>query len=303
MSLGSCFADVMGYFLHDFKFTTCVNPFGITYNPHSLHTQLLYAIHNQPAPDHTFLKNNGIHFNYNFHSELSGESMEVLSKKLQTIIGTSHYFLKDAQWLIITYGTAWTYVRKETGEIVANCHKMAGNLFEKDLFTQKKMIESFNELYSALKSFNKNINIILTVSPVRHIKDTLTLNTVSKSVLRLACHTLTEQHTDVHYFPAYEFVIDDLRDYRFYKPDMIHPSSEAEAYIWEKFKTCYFDKETLTFINAWEDIRKALLHKPFHPGSTSHLQFLKELVTRLESFKPLVNVDEEINFLQTQRIL
>lgn len=302
LTIGSCFADTIGEQLIQHKFYTLKNPFGTVYNPISIHHQLSDAIHNHlPAP-HTFLVNQDIHLNYNFHSSLSALSQPALEKMLIENIGKTHYFLKDAKWLMITYGTAWVYTRKDTGEVVANCHKVPANQFDKELCTQKRMLDSFEELYTKLKAFNPNLNIILTVSPVRHLKDTLELNSVSKSVLRLACHTLTQQHKDVHYFPAYEILLDDLRDYRFYKSDMIHPSADAEEYIWAKFCQKYFDENTLAFLEKWKKIRSGLQHKPFHVTSSAHQTFLRGLLAQLSEVSNLVSVDEEIESIKNQLI-
>jgi len=173
-------------------------------------------------------------------------------------------------------------------------------MFTKSLMTQKKVLDSFDSMYQAISSVNPDLKILLTVSPVRHIKDTLELNSVSKSVLRVACHTITEQYRDVYYFPAYEIMMDDLRDYRFYKADMIHPSQVAEQYIWQKFAERYFDEELTTFLGKWEEIQSALAHKPFHPFSAAHQHFVKEMLKKLEELKGVVNVDEEAAFLSKQ---
>lgn len=299
-TIGSCFADTIGEQLIQNKFNVLKNPFGTTYNPLSIHNQLSYAIHNHLPAQHTFLQNQDVYLNYNFHSSLSALSHTALEKILANSIGKAHYFLKDAKWIMITYGTAWIYTRKDTGEIVANCHKVPANQFEKELCTQKRMLDSFEELYTKLKAFNPNLKIILTVSPVRHLKDTLELNSVSKSVLRLACHTITQQHADVYYFPAYEILLDDLRDYRFYKPDMIHPSVEAEEYIWNKFCQMYFDDNTLAFLEKWKKIRLGLQHKPFHVTSSAHQTFLLGLLSQLNEVKDIVSVSEEMELVKSQ---
>lgn len=299
-TIGSCFADTIGEQLIQNKFNVLKNPFGTTYNPLSIHNQLSYAIHNHLPAQHTFLQNQDVYLNYNFHSSLSALSHTALEKILADSIGKAHYFLKDAKWIMITYGTAWIYTRKDTGEIVANCHKVPANQFEKELCTQKRMLDSFEELYTKLKAFNPNLKIILTVSPVRHLKDTLELNSVSKSVLRLACHTITQQHADVYYFPAYEILLDDLRDYRFYKPDMIHPSVEAEEYIWNKFCQMYFDDNTLAFLEKWKKIRLGLQHKPFHVTSSAHQTFLLGLLSQLNEVKDIVSVSEEMELVKSQ---
>lgn len=301
LTLGSCFADAIGSRLVRSKVQTLANPFGVLYNPHSIHRLLQYTVFNEPVPEHTFLKHQDIYLNYDFHSELSALQKETLQHTLRNMIGSTHHFLKDAQWLLITYGTAWVYERLDTGEVVANCHKQPANQFQKSLLAHDTIVQSFDTIYRALKEFNPDIRIILTVSPVRHIKDTLELNSVSKSILRVACHSLQQAYTDVDYYPAYEMQLDDLRDYRFYKADMIHPTEQAEDYIWEQFAARYFDGSLKSFIEKWKHIQQALAHKAFHPSSDAHQKFLKDTLKKLEELKSLVNVDEEIAFVKSQR--
>ncbi|HPH46787.1 MAG TPA: GSCFA domain-containing protein, partial [Chryseolinea sp.] len=262
ITIGSCFADVIGGYLKHHKIETSANPFGTLYSPAAIHKVLSYAIFNKSLPEQTFLQNQDIHLNYDFHSEFSALQKEVLKSRLKECILKTHQFLVNSNYLIITYGSSWVYERIETGELVANCHKMPAKLFAKSLLTQKKIIESFDPLYQDLKKLNPNMKIILTVSPVRHLKDTLELNSISKSILRTACHTLTETYSNVEYFPAYEIMMDDLRDYRFYKSDMIHPSEDAEAYIWQKFVDSFMDDSTKQFFETWSGIQSALAHKP-----------------------------------------
>ncbi len=302
LTAGSCFSDAIGKQLAEIKFNTLANPFGVSYNPHSIHKVLRYALHNQIVPDHTYLNNQELVANYDFHSSFSAMKKSEVEKKIKEIIGWSHYFLKGAHWIFITYGSAWVYERNDTGEIVSNCHKMPALGFTKSLLSQKKVLESFKEFYRDLKAFNPTCKLILTVSPVRHIKDTLPLNSVSKSVLRLACQTISETYADALYFPSYEIMLDDLRDYRFYKADMIHPSEEAEEYIWNKFSDCFFDNNTKAFINQWKPIYTALQHKAFHAGTSAHQNFLNKTLTQLEELSKTVNVDKEIASLKSQII-
>lgn len=300
LTIGSCFADVIGSRLHLNKLDVTANPFGVLYNPHSIFKAVRYAIFNESPAPHTFLQQQDVCLNYDFHSEVSSLEPRKLHVQLQEIIGASHYFLSQAQWLIITFGSAWTYERNDTGEIVANCHKMPVQLFSKSLLREPDVIASFDSMYADLLKINPQIRIILTVSPVRHIKETLELNSVSKSILRTACHTLTEKYSVVEYFPAYEIMMDDLRDYRFYKEDMIHPTEMAEDYIWQKFAARHFTPELDEFIQQWTKIRQALDHRPFHPASTSHQSFLKETLKKLEDLQRFINVDQEIATLKSQ---
>ena len=302
LTLGSCFAQSIGQKFLDHKLRTLINPFGTTYHPLSIHKLLHYALYHEYPPPHTYLENAGVTFNYDFHSSFHGPEQANLQKQLQECIGVSHYFLKNCRRLIITYGTAWIYERVDTGEAVANCHKMPSAIFAKRMATVAEMVDSFKALHKALETINPALQIILTVSPVRHIKDTLSLNSVSKSALRLACHELSEQFTQVDYFPAYEIMMDDLRDYRFYETDMIHPSEVAEDYIWEKFCEKYFEPSTLQFFNEWTEIRKALAHRPFHPEGNAHQDFLKNTMVRLEAVAPIVDVAEEISQIKSRLI-
>ncbi len=302
LTMGSCFADSLGQKLRSSKFSVSANPFGTIYNPLSIHKLLLQSLHNQPSQEHTFLTSEDIHLNYDFHSEFSATSKHALERKINETIGHTHHFIKSARYLLLTYGTSWAYERLDTGEIVANCHKVPSGQFKKVLLTQKKILESFEELHHILKGFNPDIKIIVTVSPVRHLKDTLELNSVSKSILRLTSHTLTELYPDVTYFPAYEILLDDLRDYRFYSSDLIHPTSDAVDYIWVKFSGSYFDRETKLFVTEWHEILKALSHRPFQPGSQSHQKFLKGLLNKLQELRVKVNVEEEIMYVNSQLV-
>lgn len=301
-TIGSCFSDTIGTKLTQHKFNVLVNPFGTNYNPYSIHKSLAYTIHNQPPSPHTYIESQGVIHNYDFHTSFSELQQRGIEKKITDAIGTAHYHVKNTHYILLTYGTAWVFERIDTGEIVANCHKVPAHHFKKSLLSQKKIIDSFDSLYKELKVFNPNCKIIATVSPVRHLKETLSLNSVSKAVLRVACQTIIETYADVYYFPAFEIMMDDLRDYRFYKPDMLHPSEEAEEYIWNKFASCYFDKDTQQFIKQWSHIRTALSHKPFHPQTQAHQNFLRSTLQELQALRATVNVDAEIKFIESQLI-
>jgi len=297
-TIGSCFSDEIGHLLAENKFTVYKNPFGTVYNPISIHELLILSLNKiLPAAD-TYSENDEIHFNYNFHSSFSSLTKSELEAKVQNSIVESNLFLKNTNRVIITYGTAFTYQLNSNKMVVANCHKMPSGNFEKRLLTETEIIESFGNFYSALKSINPSARIILTVSPVRHLKDTLELNSVSKSILRIACHSITNQFPDVEYFPAYEILLDDLRDYRFYKSDRLHPTEEAVEYIWEKFAGAYFDSTTKEFISDWQKLRNDLLHRPFHPPSEKHQKFLSQILSRLENLQSTIDVQKEIQELK-----
>ncbi|MGK7392668.1 MAG: GSCFA domain-containing protein [Candidatus Cyclobacteriaceae bacterium M2_1C_046] len=300
LTAGSCFADCMGKKFEEFKFSTLTNPFGTVYNPLSLHRQFQMAIDRKILGPEKVAEVHGMYVHYDFHSSFRNISREALLNDIQQDLDQVHDFLKKSSWLVITWGTAWVYELKKENEIVANCHKQPGKIFDKKLLNLNDILADFNAFHKQLKSFNPDINIILTVSPVRHIKDTLSLNNVSKSLLRLAAHEITEKNTDVFYFPSYEIMMDELRDYRFYKEDMIHPTLQAEDYIWNKFTQVAIDGSALDFIEKWKEIRKAMTHKPFNPESEGHRQFLTKTMDKLLQLKRRVNVDEEIEYLKKQ---
>ena len=300
VTMGSCFSDEVGQKFREHKFTVCVNPLGTVYNPVSIHKILVQAIRNENPSHAGYIDRDGIFYHYDFHSDWFGKSKEDLEDKLKRRIAEVKEEMARCKFLILTYGTCWVYEERELKTVVANCHRIPQKNFDKFLLTQKKMLESFNQLYQELKSGNPECKIILTVSPVRHIKDTLELNSVSKSILRLTCHTLSDTYADVEYFPSYEIMMDDLRDYRFYKPDLIHPSGQAIDYIWEKFIDACLSSGAKGFIEDWKEIISAIGHRSFHPESKAHQQFLKDTLAQLYGLKQQVNVEEEIEFLENQ---
>jgi GSCFA family len=300
LTTGSCFSDAIGNLLALNKFPVLVNPFGTSYNPVSIHKTLRAALNGALPLSHSYFENNGLYTHFDYHSKISDPDKATVEGRVKGIIQQTHQFIKDAHWIIITYGTAFAYRRNETNDIVSNCHKMPAQNFSKELLTEKKILESFEGFYQNLKAVNPSCKIMLTVSPVRHIKDTLELNSVSKSILRTTCHTLTELHKDVLYFPAYEIMIDDLRDYRFYQSDMLHPNTDAEHYIWNKFTAAMCDDRTKDFLIKWKPVYTALQHKPFHGHTEAHQKFLKKLLSDLQELNGTVSVEEEIAFVKAQ---
>ncbi|MEO1049492.1 MAG: GSCFA domain-containing protein [Bacteroidota bacterium] len=302
LSIGSCFADSMGQRFEAYKFSVQANPFGTTFNPISIFKLLNYSVSNQFPSKDTYLEHREIKANYDFHTSFSHENNAVLEDRINEQVTSVHHFLRDCQWVIITLGTAWVYQRNDNQEIVNNCHKVPARHFEKRLLTQVEILDAFKDIYEKLIGINPNINFIFTVSPVRHVKDSLELNSVSKSILRTCCHILTERFDNVLYFPSYELMMDDLRDYRFYKSDMLHPTEDAEEYIWNKFTQATFDEETNDFLVAWKKIISALKHRPFNPHSNDHQNFIITTLAQLERWSKVVNVDEEISALRRQLI-
>lgn len=300
LTLGSCFSDAIGARLQQNKFAVRANPFGVVYNPISIHKTVESIIRRETPETSRYVLNDDVHLHYDFHSSFSDLDKGRLDESIRGAIRESHDFLKNSSWILVTYGTAWVFTHRESGRVVANCHKQPARLFDKSLLAVDQIVQSFQAMYRELKSFTPRVNIVLTVSPVRHIKDTLQFNSVSKSILRVACHEIGLQFPDVEYFPAYEIMMDDLRDYRFYKSDMIHPTEQAEDYIWNAFTHQYMDSGALDFIQQWRSIYPALAHRPFHPASSGHQIFLRQTLHKLEQLKGVINVHSEIHSIRSQ---
>jgi len=290
----------MGAKLVSNKFKVLANPYGIVFNPESIFTLINASLDKNEFPNDGYLETNNIWRNYYFHSELYGNSKEELSRKINERKALAHDFLLKARILTITFGTAYVYRLKSNQEVVSNCHKMPASLFTKELLTSEQIIKSFDLFYKKIIAADPGLKIILTVSPVRHIKDSIQLNSVSKSILRMACHNLAKSNENISYFPAYEIMMDDLRDYRFYKEDMIHPTEVAENYIWEKFIDTYFETKSKEFIKEWSGILRALEHKPFHPESESHQAFIKETIKKIKGLQGDIDMSYELIMLEKQ---
>ena len=231
LSLGSYFANTMGLRLQQNKFQALINPFGVIFNPLSIYKLLQNSISPTEVRGEDLVQSQGMWYHYDVHSKLWADDPAVLQDKIQQQVQSTHQFLQSTKVLILTFGTAYGYFLKNNQQLVANCHKVPQHFFEKRLLTVEEITQGFDNLYNQLQEIAPDLKIILTVSPVRHIKDTIPANQVSKSILRVACHQITEQFNEVMYFPAYELLLDDLRDYRFFGTDMIHPNSIAEDYI------------------------------------------------------------------------
>ena len=287
VSFGSCFAENMGDKLCYYKFQTQVNPFGIIFNPFSIEKLIeRVVLQRYFTKDDIFFFNERWHC-YEVHSELSDADSEVFLSKLNQILLDTQKQLQQATHIIITYGTSWVYRNIETNGIVANCHKVPQKQFSKELLSIDSIQKSIQNTVSLIATLNPKCNFIFTVSPVRHLKDGFVENQVSKAHLIAAIYatTNTKQQT-LNYFPSYEIMMDELRDYRFYADDMMHPSSMAIDYIWERFAATQIDASAITTMELVQTIQKGLAHRPFNPNSESHQKFeanLKEKIATLEA--------------------
>ena len=300
LSLGSCFAQSIGQKMADYKFNITINPFGTLFNPLSIFKLINQAAHKEIIETLGIVENQGIYHHYDLHSDLSNLNKDDLLANANDVLHRVGKALPNISWVIYTFGTAIVYELKETGEIVANCHKVSSNQFNRKILDVEEIVQGFKVNYDLLKSINKNTKFLLTVSPVRHQKESFEQNNVSKSILRLACEKIVAQNDHVAYFPAFEIMIDELRDYRFYAEDMLHPNTTAINYIWQLFQDTYFDLSQKDFILKWEKVRKAIAHRPFNRDSSQHQLFIKKTIQLLDEFKDKFDISAERKILKEQ---
>lgn len=287
VSLGSCFAENMGEKFQYFKFQNEINPFGIIFNPVSIEKIIDKAINKEMfGEEDVFFYNERWHC-FDVHSDLSNSNKDELVASLNAILQSVNHQIAKSTHLIITYGTSWVYRNLESDAIVANCHKVPQKQFTKELLSVETIKESIAKTVDLVHLVNSDCAIIFTVSPVRHIKDGFVENQWSKANLITAIHqTINHKPEKINYFPSYEIMMDELRDYRFYAEDMLHPNQVAIDYIWKRFKETTISEMAYAVMEEVEGIQKSLSHKPFNPKSESHLKFeskLSEKMTKLVS--------------------
>ena len=280
-SLGSCFAENMAEKFKYFKFENYVNPFGIIFNPVSLEKLIVRCLRKNYFTEKDIFYHNDLWHCFEVHSELSNPNKEAFLKTLNQLIDSTNRHIVTLTHCLITIGTSWIYKHIETNEIVANCHKVPQKQFTKELLSIPQIEASLQTIISEIQAVNPNAKFIFTVSPVRHIKDGFVENNVSKAHLISALHASNFlpkfRYSSSNYFPSYEIMMDELRDYRFYTEDMLHPNQTAIDYIWIKFFENYVNEKEFGLMNQVCEIQRALKHRPFNPDSESHKMFLSKL--------------------------
>jgi len=288
--IGSCFSENISNKLTYFKFNTFSNPFGILFNPIAIERLITNAINLKKYSENDIFKMNERWHSYDAHSDVSANNKSELLHNLNTQIEVTHQHLKKASHIIITIGTAWVYRFIKTDTIVGNCHKVPQKKFLKELLSVDEITASIENITTLIKAENPTVNIIFTVSPVRHLKDGFTENSQSKAHLLTAIHQITDKRNQLYYFPSYEIMLDDLRDYRFYANDMVHPNETAIQYIWEQFQQVWIDEKSNSIMKEVDTIQKGLAHRPFNPNSTQHQMFLKSLQQKVITLKNIQNI-------------
>jgi hypothetical protein len=286
VSIGSCFAENMGEKLKFYKFQNTTNLFGIIFNPISIEKIIDRALKlNYFTADNLFFHNDLWHC-YEVHSDLSTDNKEEFLSKLNLILDKTNQQLITATHVIITFGTSWVYKLKSSECIVANCHKVPQNQFDKEILSVENIEKSIKNSIELIRKVNLNCTLIFTISPVRHLKDGFVENQLSKAHLITAIQkNINYTVTNIHYFPSYEIMMDELRDYRFYAQDMLHPNSIAIDYIWERFSESTISEDAQKTMQDVESIQKGMAHRPFHPKSISHIKFLQNLSEKADLLK------------------
>jgi hypothetical protein len=294
MLIGSCFSDNIGAKLRDAMMQVEVNPFGTIFNPLSIAGAINKIIDDETIAGIELFMSNGVWNCYDFHSRFSMASKEAALERMNRSISTAHEHLAQCKSLVVTLGTAVVYRRRDTGEVVSNCHKVPQHEFTRRLASVDEITAALNATVERLHEFNPELRIIFTVSPIRHIADGLEMNSLSKAVLRVAINNVVRSHKEwVSYFPAFEIVIDDLRDYRFYTADMVHPTDVAIEYIWQTFQATYFDDHSTQAIARCERVSKRLKHRPMSNNPEVVERFnadTQAVIANLKKEYPYINV-------------
>lgn len=286
--LGSCFTENIGIKFDYFKFQSVQNPFGILFHPVAIENLIEKAIRQKKYIEKDIFFLNERWHCFDVHSDLSNPSKENLLEKLNKRLEEVHQQITTSTHISITLGTAWTYRHTKTDDIVANCHKIPQKEFSKELLSVDTIRKSLENTTQNILSINKDVQFIFTVSPVRHLKDGFIENQRSKAHLITAIHDIIShqrQSRGLSYFPSYEIMMDELRDYRFYETDMVHPNQLAIDYIWEKFSAIWIASKAQLTMEKVEAIRKGLQHRPFNSDSEEHQRFLKSLEEKITYLK------------------
>jgi|SRR5690554_3926228 hypothetical protein len=301
MLFGSCFSENIGLKLTRFKFQVDVNPFGILYNPISVSRAIRRILSADSFSESDLLYNNELYHSLMHHGHFSATDKQTCLQNISLRFEKAVASIHQTDIFLITFGSAFVYQFKESGEIAGNCHKMPADRFNRFRLSVEQIVEEWTEVIYLLTVMNPSTKLLFTVSPVRHWKEGAHENQISKSTLHLAIDALQKQFEQyVGYFPAYEVMMDELRDYRFYDEDMVHPNSLATEYIWDLFSDTYFSEETGMINKEWAPIRRALEHRPLHPGTEAYRHFLAATAQKLETFAvrhPEITCEEERHLL------
>lgn len=300
--MGSCFAENIGRKLEENKFSVDINPFGTLYNPASVAEGLRMLLRPERFTSGDLFRHEGVYHSFTHHSRFSAPSEEECLDHINSRLSQSSDFLRKATRLVITLGTAFVYRLKSDGRIVSNCHKLPEKMFDRQLLSVGEIVAEWKGLLLSLWEQNPELKILFTVSPIRHWKDGAHGNQLSKATLLLAIDALQKEFPEhTAYFPAYEIMMDELREYRFYADDMLHPSTTAIEYIWERFTGSMLSPDSLSILKEWKDIQKAINHKPFQPESEAYKRFISQTLLKMERLNekfPYFDMTNEVEMIK-----
>lgn len=304
--IGSCFTEHIGNALAAHKFATLQNPHGILFDPASVYHSMVRYIENKPYTTDDLFYLNEVWQSWHHHSRFSGTGREAVLEQMNSTLAGAHAFLKETGWVIITLGSSFSYRLNGSnpqaalsGLKVANCHRAPGQWFDKKMLAIEETVSLLDNLYHRLRIFNPAIKILFTISPVRHLRDGVVANNRSKARLIEAVHHMVDKFDRLYYFPAYELVIDVLRDYRFFDVDLAHPNYPATEFVLEKFTESCIEEASRQLMKELRPLIIARRHKPFHPETKAHRQFLEaqyEKAKRLTEQYPFLDLEEEMAY-------
>ncbi|MGZ4033547.1 MAG: GSCFA domain-containing protein [Bacteroidia bacterium] len=300
--IGSCFAESIGETMQRYKFNADINPHGVLYNPVSIAVALRRYIQNKKFQEEELFFANECWNSWEHHSRYSNTDKQICLSEINNSISAAHETVKNAEWIFITFGSAFIYKKKGSSDVVGNCHKFPQKEFSKLLLNTNEIAENYKLLIQELRAINKNLKIIFTISPVRYVRDGVVENNLSKARLIDAVHQLADENNNVFYFPAYELIIDDLRDYRFYKSDLVHPNEQAIEYVFEKLIQFSFSEETKKLFERLKAVITAKEHKPFNVETDSFKKFrntYSEHCKELQKEFPFLELNEELNYFSS----
>jgi hypothetical protein len=291
MTIGSCFSENIGRYFERYKFHVNINPFGQQYNPYSITNAINRLLSPVPYTDADLIYQDELYHSYDHHGSFSRASKEEVLEHINANLKTTAASLRDTTVLMLTSGTSHYFRLKENGKVVSNCHKLPGTHFDFELMKPEEIASELEKCFTALWSINPSMKIILTVSPVRYFAFGHFENSVSKAHLFTAINTLKEMYPQVYYFPAYELVMDDLRDYRFYADDMLHPGQQAIDYVWEAMSHALLPICTQDLLKEIDEIISAANHRPRNPQSAAHQKFVEGILHKMQKLETQYGLD------------
>ncbi len=305
LCLGSCFVEHIGSYLTENHFPVCINPFGIVYQPAAIAAVLERIVDGQPYQASELFCVQDVWRHFDFHSRYAHPDRATALDIINRQLAEAHAFLQQTQVLIITLGTAATYTLVPDGRVVVNCHKQAGSRFERRRYSPAENEQLLQAAIARAQNLRPGLQVILSLSPVRHLREGLLENQRSKASLLLAIDALCARQEHIHYFPSYEIMLDEFRDYRYYDSDLTHPSTLAVRLICERFARAFFSEKTQQLCDQLAALRAAVAHRPFFPQTTAHQQFVTQQLQKIQALRekyPFLQLTSEENILYSQLV-